>query len=70
MSGGKADTAPEKNQKMSQFESGVESVQGRRPQMEDTHIVFDDVCLDLPEYKEKLSGQSRVSIYGVYDGKK
>jgi len=43
--------------------SGVESVQGRRPTMEDTHVVIDEVKKLFPELNI-----GAVSYYGVYDG--
>jgi len=45
--------------------SGFESVQGRRPTMEDTHIVIDDLKKKYPDLGLK---EEHYSVYGVFDG--
>jgi len=44
--------------------SGVESIQGRRPTMEDTHVMLDDIASEFPN----LVSKENFSFYGVYDG--
>ncbi|PRP81319.1 protein phosphatase 2C [Planoprotostelium fungivorum] len=46
--------------------SGVTGVQGRRPTMEDSHIVIDDVRKEFPDIT--FSGEEKIAYYAVYDG--
>jgi len=47
--------------------SGFESVQGRRWNMEDTHVIIDDVSKILPTNRETLH-HNTFAFYAIFDG--
>lgn len=56
-----------KGKKLLSLESGFESVQGRRKQMEDKHVIMDNFRKDFPN-AVTTSDDEQCFYYGVYDG--